>query len=64
MTAAARHAHHMSLRRAEQAAGLAFGFHDEPSRRPVTVLRRVVAPVAVVVTATGAAFAATFAWAL
>ncbi|MEH3146020.1 MAG: hypothetical protein PGN34_11885 [Methylobacterium frigidaeris] len=61
---AARYAHHRFLQRAEQAAGLAFGFDDGPVLRPATALRRFVAPVAVAVTATGAAFAATFAWAL
>ncbi|AWN44999.1 hypothetical protein DK419_00540 [Methylobacterium terrae] len=62
MRAANRHARHLSLARAEQAAGQAFGFAEDGVAAVATGFGRVAA------TATGAAvvvaFAATLAWAL
>ncbi len=62
MRAANRHARHLSLVRAEQAAGQAFGFAEDGVAAAAMGYGRVAA------TATGAAFvvafAATLAWAL
>ena len=56
-----RHARHLSLARAEQAAGQAFGFAEESAAAAAVGISRVA------MTATGAAvaaaFAATLAWA-
>ncbi|GJD53541.1 hypothetical protein OPKNFCMD_6318 [Methylobacterium crusticola] len=61
MTAAARNARHLSLIRAERAAGQAFGFAEEGAHALARSFGRLAA------TATGAAvaaaFAATLAWA-
>ncbi|AWB23158.1 hypothetical protein DA075_21490 [Methylobacterium currus] len=61
MKAVTRHARHLSLARAEQAAGQAFGFAEEGVAAAALGFGRVT------MTATGAAvaaaFAATLAWA-
>lgn len=61
MKAVNRHARHLSLARAEQAAGQAFGFAEEGVAAAAIGIGRVA------MTATGAAvavaFAATLAWA-
>ncbi|KMO15444.1 hypothetical protein [Methylobacterium platani] len=62
MRAVSRHARHLTLARAEQAAGQAFGFAEDGAAAAAAGFGRVA------MTATGAAvvvaFAATLAWAL
>lgn len=75
MKAVHRHARHLSLARAERAAGLAFGFaEDEVAAAPVgfgrgarSIMAGPIMAGSMAMTATGcavaAAFAATLAWA-
>lgn len=65
MKAVNRHARHLSLARAEQAAGQAFGFAEDGVAAATVGIGRVAGNLAMTATgaAVAAAFAATLVWA-